>query len=413
MLSLSAQNSKHERSTPKQFSLARLAILLRRNTSDGGSQKAKAGRLWPFTFLLVLFLPYALYLMPCASIAYAAATVTVAWDSNAETDVIGYKFHYGTVSKNYQHTVDVQNNTSCSISGLTEGTTYYFAATAYNDKNIESSYSEELVYTIPMSNSLAFEIGDIELRQNWVRVNFTESFVDPIVVAKPISLNGAAPALIRIRNIDAGGFDIRIQEWEYQDGIHAKETVSYLVMENGNFTLADGTQIEAGRFATNKTGRFGTFSFYQSFQDTPVVLASISSFNEADAVTGRLRNLSNQGFEFSMQEQELNPKEHLTETVDYIAWQSSMGSLNGYTFEVSKTADTVTAGFYGIEFEQTYGSAPHFLADMQTTDGWDTANVRWQNKNNYSVEVQIDEETSMDTETAHAAEVVGYMVFGY
>jgi hypothetical protein len=64
-------------------------------------------------------------------------------------DVIGYKFHYGTVSKNYQYTVDVENNTSCSISGLAEGTSYYFAATAYNDKNLESSYSEELAYTIP------------------------------------------------------------------------------------------------------------------------------------------------------------------------------------------------------------------------------------------------------------------------
>jgi len=89
--------------------------------------------------------------MPCTSAAYAASTITVAWDKNAETDVIGYNFHYGIDSKNYQYTVDVKNNTSCSISGLAEGTTYYFAVTAYNDKNFESSYSEELAYTIPDS----------------------------------------------------------------------------------------------------------------------------------------------------------------------------------------------------------------------------------------------------------------------
>jgi hypothetical protein len=231
------------------------------------------------------------------------------------------------------------------------------------------------------------------------------------VVAKPISLNGSHPAVIRIRNVDSSGFDIRIQEWDYLDGSHANETVGYLVMERGIFTLDDGTQIEAGRFNTSNTGSFGEFNFSQSFQDAPVVLAGVSSFNEADAVTGRLHNISNQGFEFCMQEQELNSKEHLTETIDYIAWQSSKGSLNGYTFEVGKTADKIKDSFYSIEFEQPFGSAPHFLADMQTAGGKDTANVRWQNKTDYSVEVQIDEEQSKNTETGHTTEVVGYMVF--
>jgi hypothetical protein len=265
----------------------------------------------------------------------------------------------------------------------------------------------------PNTDSFAFEIGSIQLDHNWVRVDFSdlEKFVDPIVVAKPISLNGSHPAVIRISDVDSNGFDIRIQEWDYLDGSHTKETVSYLVMEKGNFTLDDGTQIEAGRFETNETGSFGKFSFSQSFQEAPVVLAGVSSFNEADAVTGRLRNISNQGFEFCLQEQEANPKAHDWESVDYIAWQSSKGILNGYKFEVSKTADKVKNDFYIIEFEQSFGSAPHFLADMQTTDGKDTANVRWQNKNEYSVEVQIDEEQSENSETNHITEVVGYMVF--
>ena len=261
--------------------------------------------------------------------------------------------------------------------------------------------------------TLALEIGDIKLNHNWVRVNFTEAFVDPVVVAKPISLNGSHPAVIRINNLDSGGFDIRIQEWDYLDGSHTQETVSYLVMEKGNFTLDDGTQIEAGRLETDNTGSFGKFNFYQSFPDTPVVLAGVSSFNEPDAVTGRLRNISNQGFEFCMQEQELNPKEHLSETVDYIAWQPSIGNLNGYTFEVNKTANKVKDSFFTIEFEQPFGRVPFFLADMQTTDGGDTANVRWQNKNNSSVEVQIDEEQSKNSETGHTTEVVGYIVFAY
>ena len=51
-------------------------------------------------------------------------------------------------------------------------------------------------------------------------------------------------------------------------------------MGKGNFTLDDGTQIEAGRFNTNKKGSFGEFNFSQGFQYAPVVLAGVTSFNE-------------------------------------------------------------------------------------------------------------------------------------
>lgn len=87
--------------------------------------------------------------------AASAATVIVAWDKNPETNVIGYEFHYGTISQYYQHTVDVKNNTSCSISGLIEGQTYYFAVKAYNDKYVFSDFSKELDHTIPNSSPTA------------------------------------------------------------------------------------------------------------------------------------------------------------------------------------------------------------------------------------------------------------------
>ena len=75
-----------------------------------------------------------------------AAQATLAWDQNPESDIAGYKIHYGTVSGNYQYDVDVGNSTSCTISGLTEGTKYYFAATAYNAAG-ESELSQEISYT--------------------------------------------------------------------------------------------------------------------------------------------------------------------------------------------------------------------------------------------------------------------------
>jgi hypothetical protein len=79
-------------------------------------------------------------------IAYGAA-VDLAWDANTEPDLAGYKIHYGTASGDYSHTIDVGNITTYTLTGLEEGVTYYLAATAYDDDDNESDYSDELVHT--------------------------------------------------------------------------------------------------------------------------------------------------------------------------------------------------------------------------------------------------------------------------
>jgi hypothetical protein len=423
--------------------------------------------------------------------AASAATVTLAWNQNPEPDIAGYKMHYGSTSGSYDYSVDVGNYTSCTVSGLDEGKTYYFAATAYNSGLLDSDYSIELAYTVPVADTdgdgipdkdetsiygtdpnkidtdsdgindgaeitlwgndwnadfdkdglinlldpdsdndgypdgsstppptpilplpaPTLEIGKLQIDHNWQYVEFNKSFTDPVVIAKPMSLNGGDPAVIRIRNVDGDGFEIRVQEWDYLDGWHKLEAVSYLVMELGSYTLADETKVEAGRFESNKTKGFEPVSFSQSFQEIPVVVTSMLTINESDAVTGRIRNIDTQGFNFRLQEQERNTKKHATETIGYIAWEPSVGTIDSLTFEINKTSDSVKHNFYTIQFEQNFMNAPMFIADMQTGDGMNTANVRWQNKDAYAVEVQIDEEQSKNNEIKHGTEVVGYMVF--
>jgi hypothetical protein len=77
------------------------------------------------------------------------AEVTLAWDPNSEADLSGYRIHYGTSSGSYTSVRDVGNELTCTVTGLTAGETYYFAATAYNTSGLESDYSNEVVYTVP------------------------------------------------------------------------------------------------------------------------------------------------------------------------------------------------------------------------------------------------------------------------
>ena len=93
-------------------------------------------RSFVFLFLLLFFLLISQFVF--------AAQVKLAWDANTESDLAGYKVYYGTGSKSYTGSVDVGNVTSYTVTGLTQGQTYYVTITAYNSSGSESGYSTEV-----------------------------------------------------------------------------------------------------------------------------------------------------------------------------------------------------------------------------------------------------------------------------
>ena len=90
-------------------------------------------------------LALAIFLIIFPSLA-CAVQITLAWDSNDESDVAGYIVYYGTQSGYYDYDVDVGNYASVTISGLIEDVMYYFAVTAYDDEGNESDFSAEITY---------------------------------------------------------------------------------------------------------------------------------------------------------------------------------------------------------------------------------------------------------------------------
>jgi len=84
----------------------------------------------------------------------ALQSVTLAWDPSPDPADVGHNVYYGVTSGTPTNMVDVGNATNATISGLIEGTTYYFDATAYNIFALESFFSNEVSYTVPSSNNL-------------------------------------------------------------------------------------------------------------------------------------------------------------------------------------------------------------------------------------------------------------------
>lgn len=91
-----------------------------------------------------------------------AGTATLAWDApttNADGSPIsglaGYKIYYGISSGAYNQVIDVGNIETYEVNGLINGTTYYFAVTAYDTTSSESAYSNEVSKTISPGSDTA------------------------------------------------------------------------------------------------------------------------------------------------------------------------------------------------------------------------------------------------------------------
>ena len=89
-------------------------------------------------FLAVIF---------CTTMAMAA-DVKIAWDANSEPEVTGYKVYQADSADMSEGQIvnDAGNVVEYTLTGLTEGQTYYLAVTAYDADSHESGFSDILQY---------------------------------------------------------------------------------------------------------------------------------------------------------------------------------------------------------------------------------------------------------------------------
>ncbi len=75
------------------------------------------------------------------------------------------------------------------------------------------------------------EAGVLALTNAWATVHFEKKYTKPVVVFGGVSNNDPDPVNVRIRNVTATSFEVRLQEWNYLDGNHGAETVAWMVVE--------------------------------------------------------------------------------------------------------------------------------------------------------------------------------------
>jgi RHS repeat-associated protein len=217
--------------------------------------------------------------------------------------------------------------------------------------------------------------------------------------------------------VQADRFTLYVHEAPNFDGAHATESVSYVVLEAGNWTLADGTRLEVGTVDTaatvggNLTNVWEHVGFASAFRDAPVVISQVQTNNDTHWVKTRQQGVTPAGFDVALEEDDAQTTPHGIETIGWLAIEPGTGMWSGHKYEAAKTADAVTQDWYTISFSQSFSQAPRFVAGVATYDGGDGAYLRYDRTSLTAsgVQVMIEEDTTYDSETDHTTEVVHYL----
>ena len=252
---------------------------------------------------------------------------------------------------------------------------YFLSVEGAGREGVYSDYGSVGFYTIEgvIDNLIVgLPIGEAghlpQVNHEWLTVQLTETYTDPVIIASPVSMVGGDPSVTRIRNVTSNSFEIRIQEWDYRDGRHTYEALDYLVVEAGEYVLDDGTIL----FAKNEleqTQRWKTYGLGDTFRDAeqdPIVFAQVVTNNDPSAVTTRVRKVTPTEFQIKLQEEQANVRtQHGAETVSWLAIQQNTNELGDLNYETGKTPNEVTHRNYAMDFTSSFTSRPAFFAEMQ------------------------------------------------
>lgn len=260
------------------------------------------------------------------------------------------------------------------------------------------------------------QIGEVGKISNFNHLSQTiqldRTYTNPVVFALPVSHNGGDPAIARITEIQNNSFSVYLQEPEYMDKRHTKESLSYIVLEAGSWQLADGTILEVGTTDTNSTttSSWSNIGFDSEFETTPAIFSQVQTDNGGQFVRTRQNSASKDGFELAMEEEEaLKYSGHATETVGWLAMESGSGSWSDLEYQAGSTGRKIDHTWDKVDFDLDFDRSPNLLASLASFHGGDSAGLRYRSLGASGVQLKVEEDRSLDSEVSHTLETANFL----
>ena len=261
------------------------------------------------------------------------------------------------------------------------------------------------LYTLANGKRVAGGVSQ-KTTNNWKYIEFPFNFAEvPLIFPQVITVNEASAVTVRIRNVSEEGFELRLQEEEISDGIHAQEQVAWMAIEPGNLT--QGFKLQSGLLpAVNSSNT--TINFSSSFVGLPAFIATMQTFNEKDPAAIRVSSLSQNSASIFIQEEKSKDTEiiHANEKVAYLAM--NVGTLTDKDgTEVGETGSlSVGNNWKLVQLSQTYNKPVVILGGIETGD--DPAVIRVRNVTPTSFEVKVQDWDYLNP--FHPVQKISYIV---
>ncbi len=183
---------------------------------------------------------------------------------------------------------------------------------------------EEGVHTLP--DGRIIEAGTTSADNTNTAVTLNGGFTDPpVVLTSVMSENDTTTVDSDPLNITASGFNVRLQEEEGQDNVHAFETVGYIAIQAGGTGDGSTDGGTAQNFVDGLDSNTATFGLGETFSDA-IVLAETQTINGGNPGTVVIEGQSNSDVDLLFEEEQSGDNEtfHIPETVGVVAFENGL-----------------------------------------------------------------------------------------
>ncbi len=273
----------------------------------------------------------------------------------------------------------------------------------------------------PVQPPAQFESGSVVITQptadDWQWVPFTRTFAKPpVVMMGPATKADGSPLIVTAVDVYTTGFYCQLNEWDYLDGAHPNETVGFLALSEGSHNFG-GQVWQVGRVPV--VTRSASTIPLTGFSAVPVVLTQVDTHNNwttldgVQAIKTRISNVLNTSFQVQLETEEATAAQVLnSEGISYIAVSQGTGYLDGKILSAVRAATAATTHTLAAVTFPASRTNPVFVAQTQTINDTNPGELRMASLTATGVQVQFLEETSVNADVTHTAEVLGYIVLG-